>query len=248
MTPEQKRLRAHLSGEPVPDEGMSRAEALAQMGDALGLDRFDVQFTNVRLVGNGAKASVDLTLSNGEVVTFETVHQMSMVKVFANEMTMAVGATLAPKNEHVLAVIALLKRAAAIERTMSDDDDARNWGLTYLQTAKILAVDVNAQVERWRAFSYLANREPGSAGVHVLEDYDGNRYVRTGWFTTFARQQDPRAGSNAAIATRMERVGWSRRGSTGRIKATDPESNAFLVWAFFVVPKGWEGEQGEGAE
>lgn len=31
-----------------------------------------------------------------------------------------------------------------------------------------------------------------------------------------------------------------RRGRTGRIKATLERGNAQLVWAFFVVPAGWE--------
>ena len=38
----------------------------------------------------------------------------------------------------------------------------------------------------------------------------------------------------------MSSVGWRRRGTQGRVKATCPTDGRELVWKFYVVDAGWE--------
>jgi hypothetical protein len=109
----------------------------------------------------------------------------------------------------------------------------------YLQKAtRTVTVDVNDRHQRWGAFLELC----GPAGREmVIAHLDGTRWVRPQWFYDFARACDRNAGGNAQIATRMERVGWLRRGSRGRVKATDPSGRrAPIIHSFFDVPAGWE--------
>jgi hypothetical protein len=106
---------------------------------------------------------------------------------------------------------------------------------------------------RWAAFSELDRIDPRTVAweeatslAHasvVLVHTDGSRFVRTGWFFDYVRAQDLSAGGNADIAIRMERVGWQRRGTHGRIKATRKGFPGQLAWSFFEVPAGWEDDQ-----
>ena len=113
--------------------------------------------------------------------------------------------------------------------------------MSYLQAAQVVTVNMSDGTERWGAFQRLARQRASS--IEVLEHLDGTRFVRTGWFFDHVRRCDYAAGSNGAIATRMERVDWKRRGKTGRIKATSPSFPGTLVWSFFDVPAGWETDQ-----
>ena len=67
----------------------------------------------------------------------------------------------------------------------------------------------------------------------------GIRYVRTQWFTEYLRSHSG-PGEPAALTTELERLGWSKAGAEGRIKATEPEFAKTLQWAFLMVPAGWE--------
>jgi hypothetical protein len=106
------------------------------------------------------------------------------------------------------------------------------------------------QAARWEAFCTLeridpvsmANREAISvaAASLVLVHTDGTRLVRCGWFRAHAKREDSSV-SPEQIALRMQRVGWTRRGAHGRVKATRPgNQGTALVWTFYSVPKGWE--------
>ena len=76
----------------------------------------------------------------------------------------------------------------------------------------------------------------------VLLDRDtGLRYVRIGWFAAFVRDQAG-PGMPDAVLRAMPALGWSKRGTEGRIKATRPGFNEHLNFRFFVVPPGWEAE------
>ncbi len=101
------------------------------------------------------------------------------------------------------------------------------------------------QISRWQAFKKLreiaAELERGDVAYALLDD-DGVLYVRSDWFCSHVRRIEPQIGPNAQIIDRMRRAfGWQRRGSTGRIKATDPNGEADPIsWAFLVVVPGWE--------
>ncbi len=71
----------------------------------------------------------------------------------------------------------------------------------------------------------------------LLVDSNGARLVRCGWFLAYVREStyiSPRE-----LAHRMERVGWTRRGTTGRIKASAPKREATLAWSFYIVAGDW---------
>ncbi|MGI8624512.1 MAG: hypothetical protein ACR2NB_13765, partial [Solirubrobacteraceae bacterium] len=59
------------------------------------------------------------------------------------------------------------------------------------------------------------------------------------WMRSHVRQEDGSV-SQIEIAHRLQRVGWTRRGSTGRIKASRPGGTNALGWTFYEVPAGWE--------
>jgi hypothetical protein len=75
----------------------------------------------------------------------------------------------------------------------------------------------------------------------VLRHHDGTRYVRCGWYRENVRAHDGTV-SALDLAHRMERVGWLRRGTHGRIKATCPTRSQTLVWTFYEIPDGWENQ------
>ena len=75
-----------------------------------------------------------------------------------------------------------------------------------------------------------------AAGSTVLVDREGTRYVRTGWFRSYVRREVGGLYSPAALAAQMERVGWRRPGSQGRVEATSPSDGRSLVWTFYTVP------------
>jgi hypothetical protein len=105
------------------------------------------------------------------------------------------------------------------------------------------------QGERWQAFSALNESDPAARArelgtsiarqATVLEDREGTRYVRCGWFLTFVRAVAG-AYSSEELARDMERVGWQRSGESGRIKATAPAHSRALGWSFYLVRAGWE--------
>src|SRR5215211_8339379 len=92
-------------------------------------------------------------------------------------------------------ILALLRRMAERQQALTDDEDAIEWGVTYLHSARPEECDMaDPQEERWRAFSDFKRLDEDAQG-------EGRRdYVR--------KTQDPRAGNNAAIVNRMMRVGW----------------------------------------
>jgi hypothetical protein len=108
---------------------------------------------------------------------------------------------------------------------------------------------MNDQRDKWGAFCRLAERDPRThalahgnsivAANIVLRHPDGSRYVRCGWYRDAIRAQDATV-SPQALALRMERVGWRRRGKKGWIKATQPSGPVTHAWTFYVVAAAWE--------
>jgi hypothetical protein len=138
--------------------------------------------------------------------------------------------------------------------TATLDELSREWGQTFLKAAIVLDLDMEDQTQRWGAFCELerqdnpvaaARRDPTSIAQAclVLRHLDGTRYVRSGWFRSYVRQEDVTVPAQE-VAQRMERVGWQRRGREGWIKATRPAFQDVHRWRFYVVREGWE----EGAE
>lgn len=241
------RLEASLNGG-VPDP-ITAAEELAAL---LDLPSVGLSIRGARVVGRGARASADLHLSDDTTVTFETLRDVATPARLALEIASCTGAAPKLKAPQAIRAVVLLRAIADHHVVFTADEIAIDWGTSYLQGADTLDADLADQTARWSAFSHLKGIDPEGrsresgiplvAANVMLRHVDGTRLVRCGWFYAFARAQD--IGASAAdVAHRMERVGWARRGGSGRIKATSPGFRATLGWNFYTVPDGWESSQ-----
>lgn len=234
------------STDPVEDEDIGgRLERL------LGLDKLApaLKITAASVIGAGADAAAFVTLSDGSELRFRSLREMCQPGTLAAEVVATTGAV--PKLNQQLAMIAvsLLKRYARHIRSLSETDEAIEWGVCFLQAADTLDVDVNDQAERWGGFEALSGVDPRArhkesgisiaAASTILRCVDGSRLVRTDWMRAYVRSIEPRM-TPSQVATLMQRVGWQRRGSEGRWKATRPGLPGQLNWAFWIVPSGWE--------
>lgn len=249
LTAERRgRLEAIATGneQPPPPDPIAAAEQLAEL---LELPSVGVSIRGAELFGSGSRATAEIALSNGETMTFDALKDMANMGMLAAELVACTGATPKLTKANALRAVALLRNVARHHRTMSDNDAAIEWGVSYLQVADVLDVDLENQGDRWAAFSRLAEIDPwskaredgtsvASAGL-VLRHTDSMRLVRSSWFASHVKHQDATA-SQRDVATRMSRVGWQRRGSEGRMKATRPGMQGQLNWAFFIVPADWE--------
>ncbi len=230
-------------------------QARRELEAIYGLDELGVTITGARIVRRGTRASAasaDIYLNTGDEINLESLRDAARPGTLLPELAASVGATPALKQPQCLKAVTLLRRIAEHHVTFSEDEIARDWGTSYLQSVQTLDVDIDDQAERWGAFSTLHQRDPrfhqstegGSvaAATIVLRHTDGVRYVRAGWFRDVVRLQDA-AISPQELAHRMERIGWHRRGQTGRIKATAPGRTDSLAWSFYLVAHGWEDER-----
>jgi hypothetical protein len=224
--------------------------ALAELDAILDLPAHGLAVRAARIVGRGARASADLRLSDGTTVEFESVRDLGNAPRLRLELAAQAGVAPKLKPEQAIRLVVLVRAIADHEVGFTADDVARDWGMTYLQAAQVLDLDLSDQRARWAAFHHLSTIEPAfernagrgsvAAASVVLRHQDGSRYVRCGWFRAHVRAEDSIAATE--IAHRMQRVGWHRRGATGRIKATNPSRPNSLAWSFFTVPDGWEAQ------
>lgn len=223
-----------------PDTAGAPTTQADELAGILNLGEVGLSITGARIVGRGAAASADLYLSDGTTITFETLKDFTTPVRLALQVTACTGAKCPVlKVPEALGALVLLRQIAEHVQSTTNDDIAIDWGLSYLEGVEVISLDMTDRRERWGAFKLLEQRWAGT----VLEHTDGTRYVRSGWFFDHVRLLDHAAGSRAVIAVRMERVGWVRRGKTGRIKATSLSFPGQLVWSFFEVPAGWETTQ-----
>lgn len=223
--------------------------AAEQLTALLDLASAGPSVRGARVVGRGSRASVDLRLSDGTTVEFEKVADLGNAGRLALEIAACTGVTPKLKAPQALRAVALVRALAEHEEVYTADQITAEWGTSFLQAADTLTVDMADQVQRWAAFARLRDLDPEQAqrtsgtsiagASVVLEHHDGTQFVRCGWMRSHVRQEDGSV-SQIEIAHRLQRVGWTRRGSTGRIKASRPGSTDALGWTFYEVPAGWE--------
>ena len=253
------------------DTGERYATVAAPANQQLEADRqrFDVlarfaqngvRSLDIRLVGNGPGAAVEIDLSNGETIETERFGELWTATGLAKFITTstginAFGITGAEAGE----ACAIIRRLATARYATTICDLGCDHGVDFLSRAAVECVNVNDQAERYQAWSRLKALDPvrscdvrlverakaadlpatvADASV-VLEHADGRRLVRCDWLFAHVK----RAGEvshPAELARRMEHAGWTRRGKRGRMKATSPGIGPPIVLPFWIVPAAWE--------
>jgi len=232
-------------------DGGGEHDAGRELAKLLALDKLDppLTITGASLIGDGADAAAFLTLSDDSEMRFRSLREMTVANKLMAEVVATTGAMPKLNQQAAMRAVSLLKRYAVHVQSMSEDDEAIEWGVNFLHAAETLDVDIDAQAERWAAFTKLSEVDPrrkhaetresiASASV-VLRCADGSQLVRTDWFRAYVRSIEPRM-TPAQIATLMQHVGWIRRGYKGRWKATRPGLPGQLSLAFWLVPDNWE--------
>jgi hypothetical protein len=201
----------------------------------------------------------DIYLSDGQAITFNPLRLAMSATSLMEVVVSTVGAEPALKNENARHAVALMRKIGEIVELVDEDADATTWGIDFLAAADVLDVDVSAQAQRWAAFMRLRDHDPVAharaagcsiaKGSIVLRNLDSSLYVRAAWFKAHVRQAEDHLISPTQVAQRMERVGWERPGTEGRVKARRPDFPGQDVQSFYVVPPGWaERAAGEGGE
>lgn len=243
-------LRALLDGNAARDNGGSPLE---ELGELLALPSVGLRVTGARLFGDGGDAAGFIDLSDGTELVLRSMREATRPGTLMAEVVATTGARPRLKQPQAMDAVALVRQIARRTRTLGEAEQAIEWGVSFLQLAEMIDVDLFDQHERWGAFSRLAKTDPrarnresnlsiATASV-VLRHLDGSRLVRTSWLEAHVRAIDPRV-TPAALGVQMQRVGWERRGQSGRWKATRPGAPGQLNWAFWHVRHGWE-DRGE---
>lgn len=219
---------------------LARVEELTEL---LGLDKIGRRVDMVRVFGRGSNAVAIVFLDDGGTIRLDPLSRFGTPTRLAQEIALQAGAAPTLKGSDVMRFMVLLHQLADHVATFEAEDRARDHGTDYLRATPVQIVQMDDQGSRWAEFSLLARCDaPGGPPRFVLEDQGtGARYVRAQWFRQFVRD---RSGPGEADATdrAVTSLGWSKPGSEGRIKASQPRGRETWNWAFYVVPKGWEDE------
>ena len=215
--------------------------SLDELDELLGLKAIGKQIDVVKVFGRGSNAVAWIELDNGEKIVLDTIGKFATPGRLTTEVALRTGAAPVFKPGQVVRVLVLLHDLGRLTETFETEDHALDHGCEYLRLTPTQAVTMSDQASRWQAFDLLAHVGRSSGPPEfVLEDTDtGARYVRSDWFATYVRSRVS-PGEVEAIGRAMERLGWDKPGRQGRIKATAPGRKGTRIWAFYVVPKGWE--------
>jgi hypothetical protein len=228
---------AARQGKDAPEDRIERTGDLVELAKLLGLERIE----GVQVYGRGGRAYVRIALSGGKDVVFETWGSCATPSRLTQELAMQAGVTPPLKASTIARIAKLIHDLAAHRQEVEIETRAWELAAEYLRGAVIGEVDMSDQASRWKAFAAL---ERGSQGNVVLLDATGERYIRVRWFHEYLRQWTC-PGEPAAMVAALTRLGWSKPGREGRVKATQPGFGRALIWAFYVVPEGWERDEGQ---
>lgn len=214
--------------------------AATELGILLDLSSVDLTVKAARIFGQGSRATVELDVSNGETLVWDTIRDMTRPASLAAEVVACTGACPNLKQPQAFRAVALVRTLADHEQVFTDNNIAVDWGISYLQAAETLDLDITDQRQRWDAFTRLSRNIAAETTTGlVLRHTDNSRYVRSGWFLRYVKTIDAAIGPGA-LTIRMARVGWIKRGTEGRIIARHPDFARSQSWNFWIVHEGWE--------
>lgn len=228
------------------DDVLADVETHGDLEALIGL-KVERTIRRVQVHGKGGKAYVRIDLDNRDYIEFDPLGSFSTPQKMNYELS-AQGCKPALKAGDPQTVARLIHTLGQHYEANQHRDRAWELGAQYLQEAVTVDVDMSAQGSRWQAFAYLDTKLARAARNAVLVDSKtGNRYVRTQWLVEYLRRKSD-IGDALKLKAQLERTGWKRSGSEGRIKATEPGFPTHqLQWAFLIVPPQW-GESGERPE
>ena len=222
------------------------AKARERLADLFDLGSVKRQIVRVRVHGRGGKAHVRIDLDNGDRIEFDPFSSVWQPAKMKYEISAQAGSEPKPNGDGVQEIVKLIFWLGEHYADVQTTDQAWELGAEYLRKGVPGDVDMSDQASRWKAFQSLVTREGRLSDMILHDTATGKRYVRSDWLTGYLRARgDP--GEAAELKKALGRQGWRKPGTEGRIKATDPAGlKPPLIWAFLIVPKGWEnGESGD---
>jgi hypothetical protein len=243
----REELRAVVEGKPAtPDHA-------AALTAALGLDTIGRKVATANIYGRGPNAVVDVHLDDGQRLAFERFSDITKAQVLSATLVTTLGVVVALKPPEAASVAAAIHGLATHHDQADEDAVVAEWGSEYLRFTPTIDVDMSDQKGRWDAFSALARMNPAqdagedrsapsyaACGTLLVDEQTEMRYLRAGWFVQFVKREAGGLYSPARLAQAMLRVGWTRPGAQGRVKATCPDTGQQLTWPFYTVNADWE--------
>ena len=226
----------------------------------LRLAQHGIHIADVRLIGNGPNAGLEIELSNGQTIEAERCGDLWTHGGLAKFVTWSTGVNASDITKvEAGEANAIIRRLARAQYAATIRDLGTDHGVDFLDRAAVEEVNVNDQAERYGAWSRLKALDPvrlcdirlverdearklpatiADASV-VLRHVDGRRLVRCDWLFAHVK----RAGEvshPAELNRRMEHAGWTRRNKRGSMKATSPGLGPDIVLPFWIVSAAWE--------
>jgi hypothetical protein len=247
------RGKRHFNLANFADDAPTMRKRLATL---LGFAEAGVDVRWIRMVGNGSTAAVEIGLSNELVIFTERFGDLWTPAGLSKFVTQNTGVrVVGVKKDEAEEANALIRRLARLEHATTTADLGRDHAGDFLRDAPVGEFALNDQASRYDAFVELDELNP----VKALEDADlfgptsiaaaskvlrdaptGDRYVHCGHLFADVRRRG-QVGHPAELARRMELAGWTRRGKSGRIKATPPHGlGRPVVIPLWRISADWE--------
>ena len=228
----------------------SPAAILERLTKDLHAAQVGLTVVDVRASGN----RMAIVFSDGTELTARA-EQIAMASRLGAELATTIGIATDLSTLQARRVAALVRRYAGRTNEAREQEQAITWGIEFLQLAETRPFDFTDQRSKFGTWRELDDHDPDDKtssrsaeayarkSIVAVDNTTGIRYVRAGWFQEYVRRtgatQQP-----ADVLGLMVDVGWQRKGSKGRIKATDPSGLHDPVRVpFYLVPAGWENAQ-----
>lgn len=179
---ERAALRAELATHRNGDGDLQAAaqEPADELTALFGLEMIGARVTGATMYGRGSNADVRIHLTGDRRIDLNPIGKYTAASKLANELALQVGVAVALKAPQVVRFSALVNRLADHRDTLTEENRAADWGISYLQAAQSLTITMSDQRERWAAFQRLEHIDPVSCaradgtsiavGSLVLED------------------------------------------------------------------------------
>lgn len=227
------------------EDVLTEVEKRGRLGELFDLRRVGRSVDRVQVHGRGGKAFVRIDLDNGERLEFDPFGSYSTAAKMNFEVSAQAGSKPSLKAADVQEVATLIFGLGEHYEAIETADRAWELGAEYLRAAVTCDVDMSEQASRWQAFGHLERPDvKARRDVVLVDSKTGGRYVRTQWLVEYLRGKCD-TGEAGEMKKQLERLGWRKSGSEGRIKATPPTVGRPLQWAFLIVPEGWEDKDPE---